>query len=44
MGIKKDFIQKAIDHLVDNHITEFEKLVDIYKTREINSQFKTKTK
>ncbi len=43
MGKKKDFIQKAIDHLVDNHIDEFEKLAEMYRAREINSQSKACT-
>lgn len=37
MGTKKDFVQKAVDHLIDKHITEFEGLVEMYKAREVNS-------
>jgi hypothetical protein len=40
MRIKKDFIQKAIDHLIDKHIDEFESLIEMYKAREINSTTK----
>jgi len=36
MTTKKDFIQKAIDNLVDNHIEEFESLVEMYRARELN--------
>lgn len=38
MGTQKDFIQKAIDHLVDNHIEEFEKLIEMYRARELNKK------
>jgi len=37
MGTKKDFLEKAIDHLVDKHINEFEDLVEMYRARELNN-------